>query len=617
MINKIRTYIEEKKYYQALELIETELSKISDIQTNEVDYTDLLQSRIIAKFFLGEKDVIVRDQVRKEMFPSETVHLVENTYPIKLIYKSSFQEKCDAYINTVYVDNPFQETTRMSATHELLNRMGNEELERQIKHQPRKVKGDFIILEHETMSAPSSYHILFYSEEDTDLGLLEAGITNVLNDVCKKRLRSISFFPLGFDLVVRAEQSQKNFLAEKIADKTAEIIVGYILANKHKFIPKINFNFVTVITMLVYQKAFSKWADFKKPYFNLMKQISEKEKNIVNGALTRDPHYIESLKEIAYAVDDKSSILLLGETGVGKSFLSHILQKNSSRSGKPFKEINCQQITRDLIYAQLFGSVKGSYTGATSDKDGAIKAAEGGVLFLDEIAYADLDVQRSLLKFFDDGKYSRLGEERITQQADVKLIFGTNVDLEKSVEENTFAHDLLERISSNRLTIPPLRKRKDDIPLFIEYFKNDININSSFKVEIPKETVELLTTYNWPGNIRQLGHYIGDMFRKARSKNILFVNPSMIFANPPRNELRTKNPMRILEKTLLEILQSWEIDNGNLLEAVVKPMLSKLYVENFKGKVKESNKFIGIDGTRGSKNALTMFHKKYHEIKDT
>ncbi len=400
MINKIKAHFEQKEYLLALELIDERLAAIDDIHSNESEYAELLQLRVVSKYNLGEKDVIIRDQVRKDMFPSETYHYVENTYPIKLIHKSSFQEKCDAYINTIYVEDPFQNTTRMSATTEFVHRIGEDEIVRQVRSQLQKAKGDFVVLEHKNMSAPMSYHILFYSAEETDLGLLEVGITNVLNDACKKRLRSISFFPLGFDLVVRAEQSQKNILAEKIADMTAEIIVGYILANKNKFIPKITFNFVTVLTMLVYQKAFSKWADFKRPYFNLMKQIPEKQKNIVEASLTRDPGYIEALKETTFGIDDKSSILLLGETGVGKSFLSRILHKNSSRSGKPFKGINCQQITRELIYSQLFGAVRGSFTGATADVMGAIEAAEGGVLFLDEIGYADLEVQRTLLKFF-------------------------------------------------------------------------------------------------------------------------------------------------------------------------------------------------------------------------
>jgi len=461
-----------------------------------------------------------------------------------------------------------------------------------------------------------SYHILFYEDGDFDAALLEEGIKNVLSDASKRRLRSLSFFALGFDLVARAEQKQKNILAGKIADKTAEIVVGYLLSNKNKYIPKLVFNFVSVLTMLTYEKAFSKWADFKKPYFAVMKQVSERQKNIVVGALTRDQGYIEKLKELTFSMDDKSSILLLGESGVGKSYLSKVLHKNSSKSGSPFKEVNCQQISRELIYTHMFGAVKGSYTGATRDIAGAVETAEGGILFLDEIAYADIEVQRSLLKFLDEGKYSRLGEESVTKHADVKLIFGTNVDLEKGIEENAFAHDLYERIAQNIVTIPPLRNRRDDVGLLVEYFKNDLNSNSAFKIEIQKETVELLQTYNWPGNVRQLGHYLGDIFRKARNKNILVITADMITTNPPRNDLKAKNPIRNLEAVLLELLPTWKPEKGDLLSEIIKPILAKIYIEDFHGVIKQSSKYIGIQGTRGTKKALTPFYEKYPKLKD-
>ncbi len=196
------------------------------------------------------------------------------------------------------------------------------------------------------------------------------------------------------------------------------------------------------------------------------------------------------------------------------------------------------------------------------------------------------------------------------------MIFGTNVDLEKSIDENTFAHELFERIDKNVLTIPPLRNRKGDIPLLVEYFKNDINQNSGFKIEISKETIELLMEYNWPGNIRQLGHFIEGVFRKARSKNILIITRENILASPPRNDLKTKNPFRNLEISLREILKTWQIENGSMLEELVKPMLSKLYVGDFKGKVKEANKFIGIDGIRGTRNALQKYFEKYTDSQD-
>lgn len=613
----IKTLFTENKYSEALELIESKLLDIVDIKMHEEEYSELLHLRVFAKFNLKEQDVIIRDQVRREVFPSETYHKVDNRCQIKLIYQSAFADKSNAYVNTVSIDNPFSGVTPRSASIEFIKRIGEGEIIKQIKKQRGKIGGDFIILEHDNLSAPMSYHILFYSKDIIDFQLLERGIINVLNDASKRSLKNLSFFPLGFDLVCIAGDNQAAQIAESIADKTAEIIVGYILGNKNKFIPQITFNFVTVLTMVTYQKAFSKWADYKKSYFTVMKQITEKQNKIIKATLTRDPEYIEQLKELTFAIDDENSILLLGETGVGKSFLSKKLHEYSVRRGNTFKEMNCAQITRELIYAQLFGAVKGSFTNANKDIVGAIEAAEGGVLFLDEIGYADIEVQRSLLKFLDEGKYTRLGEESKPKVAHVKLIFGTNIEMQMSIEKNTFAFDLFERIDKNVLTIPSLRQRKEDIPLLAAHFINILNDNSSFKIEVPKETIEVLQQYSWPGNIRQLNYYIGDIFRKARNNNVLVLTPGFVDSYPPRNKLYTKNPFQEFELSLLSILKSWDPVDGKLLEIIIKPMLSKLYIEDLKGLVKESAKTIGIDGSRGERCALTHYREKYSEIKDT
>lgn len=615
MIDHIESLLEAKNYHQALELIEQNLDTVVSTGDESI-YFKLFELRVIAKHYLQETDAIIRDHVRREKFPSAAYHTIETSHKIKLIYKSAFLEQSDAYINTVSADNPFDIVSERSATVEFIKCLGREEIEQQIKTQLSKSRGDFIKLAHKNMSAPMSYHILFYHKNSVEYETLEIGIKKVLDDVSKNRLKTISFFPLGFDIVLQVDQNQKHQLAHQIADKTAEIIVGYIIENKQRHIPTIVFNFVSTLTMQTYQKAFSKWADIKKPYFSVMKQVTEKQKKIVKEALTRNSKYIEKLKELAFTVDDRSSILLLGETGVGKSFLSKIIHKNSIRSGNPFIEKNCQQITRELIYVQLFGAVKGSFTGASQDIKGAIDKAKGGILFLDEIANADLEVQRSLLKFLDEGKYFRLGKEGVEEKADIKLIFGTNVELEKEITANTFSHDLFERISHNSLTIPPLRARREDIPLLVEYFKNDINQNSQFKMELQRDAIELLTTYNWPGNVRQLLHYLGDIFRMTRSRNIPLVTPEVILEKPPRNELRQNNPESKLEVSLLEILNSWETKNGDILDSVVKPILSKVYSEDFKGKIKESNKYIGIDGTRGSKSALSRYIEKYQNKKN-
>lgn len=614
MLTEIESLIDHKEYEKALNQIDYDISQITDYKSDEKTYTDLLQLRVGVKQQLGEVDAIIRDQVRRDLFPSETIHLVAGKFPVKLIYKVAFLEKCDAYVNTVFIENPFQNVSDRSASIEFIKKMGAEEVEKQVNVQKGKEAGDFIILQHDKLSAPMSYHILFYSNDDSNIDLLEKGIKKVLDDACQRKLSKLSFFPLGFGLVNKSSPDQKNSVAESIADRTAEIIIGYINDNQRKAIPEITFNFVTVLTMITYEKAFNKWVNYDKNYFNIMRQIEKTQKIIIEAALTKDPNYIEKLKDLTSIINEGSPILFLGESGVGKSFLARILHRNSLRASKKIKELNCSKIRGDTIYAQLFGWKKGSYTGAINDGPGAIGAAEGSTLFLDEIGYADLEVQQMLLKFVEERQYSRLGEEETVRSANVKLIFGTNVDIQKNIDKGIFSHDLYERISGNEITIPPLRDRRDDIPLLVTYFLREINNNNSISIEVPESAMKEIMSFNWPGNTRQLQLYIEKLVRKARRENVNKIKIEYVKNDPPRNEMRKKNTLKNVEDALSEALNSWSSENGNLLDEVIKPILANIYVKEFKGNVKKSGKMIGMDGTRGNVSTLTKNLEKFKEM---
>ncbi len=503
MLKEIQSLIDKKDYEKALQKIDSELSRIKDFQTDEKLYTNLLQLRVSVKLNLGEVDAIIRDKVRSDIFPSETTHIVYGKFKIKLVYKSAFQENCDAYVNTVHVENPFQEESERSSIKEFIKKLGIDEINNQIKGQLPKKEGDYIILRHTKLSAPMSYHILFYSENNDNIDLIEKGIEKVLDDACKNKLYKISFFPLGYDLIRRtSEQNEQKLIAEKIANKTAEFITRYISENSNRNIPEIIFNFVSVPTMMNYEKAFNKWTGYDKKYFAAIKQIEAKQKALIDASLTRDKEYVEKIKDLASSIDDENPILILGETGVGKSFLAKLIHLNSNRSKNNFKQLNCSLVKNERIYSQLFGWGKGTFTSSVKDGPGAIGAAEGGTLFLDEIGYADLDTQQMLLKFVEEKIYSRYGEEEIERSADVKLIFGTNVDIKKNIDNGTFANDLYERISKSEITISPLRERKNDIPLLVENILRKLNENNNIKVEILPIAMEKIKDFNWPGNIR-------------------------------------------------------------------------------------------------------------------
>ena len=613
---EIQSLIDKEEYEQALHEIETELDHIVDIKLEEQKYTTLLQLRVGVKQQLGIVDAIIRDQVKSDIFPSETNYVIDKKFKIKLVLNGIFKEKCDAYVHAVYREDPFQiGLDERSSIIEFIKQIKIEEIDKQIKGQLPKPSGELIILHHDQLSAPMSYHILFYSKEDNNIELLKTGIKNVLDDACKRNLKKISFFPLGYDLVHRfVNDNDREAMAEKLADKTAEIITMYLNENIKKEIPEIVFNLIRFSIMKTYEKAFNKWSARDKNYWAVMNQIEKSQKSIIEKSLTTNKEYIEKLKELGSNINEDNPILILGETGVGKSYLAKLIHENSLRAKGPLKKLNCSLVKSDRIYTILFGWKKGSFTGAVKDGIGAIGAAEGGTLFLDEIGYADLEVQEMLLKFVEEKKYSRFGEEEIERSAHVKLIFGTNVDIKKNIDNGTFANDLYERISNDEITIPPLRQRKEDIPLLVDNILRNLNENNNIKVAIPETAMEILKDFNWPGNIRQLQSYIEKITQKVRKERVNIITPMIIKKNPPRNELRIKNTLSDVEEALFNAINSWKAESGNLLDEIILPVLSKVYVKDFNGKVKESGKLIGVDGTRGNDSTLSKNLEKYNEL---
>jgi two-component system response regulator AtoC len=206
---------------------------------------------------------------------------------------------------------------------------------------------------------------------------------------------------------------------------------------------------------------------------------------------------------VAKVAGTNTTVLVRGESGVGKEVVARAIHKASPRAQKQFLKVNCAALPGELLESELFGHEKGAFTGAYRQKPGKFEAADGGTLLLDEIGEMPLRLQAKLLHVLQDGEFSRVGGERIIG-TDVRLIASTNRDLESAMRAHQFREDLYYRLNVIEIRIPPLRERREEIPLLMEEFRRRFNAQYGRNVEIPQDTVRVFLDYHWPGNIREL-----------------------------------------------------------------------------------------------------------------
>lgn len=202
----------------------------------------------------------------------------------------------------------------------------------------------------------------------------------------------------------------------------------------------------------------------------------------------------------------ESTILIQGASGTGKELVANFIFKNSSRASSPFVALNCASIPDSLIESELFGHEKGAFTDAKAMKQGLVEIANGGTLFLDEVGDISLLVQPKLLRFVQTGEFRRVGGNKVLK-SDVRFISATNKDLAEEVRTGRFREDLLYRLNVITIEIPPLKDRKEDIPLLVDWFLKN-KLKTKTQVQINPKAVEVLMKYDWPGNVRELENVI-------------------------------------------------------------------------------------------------------------
>jgi two-component system response regulator AtoC len=225
----------------------------------------------------------------------------------------------------------------------------------------------------------------------------------------------------------------------------------------------------------------------------------------LNLCISRKMQPIREL--VAKVAATNTTVLLRGESGVGKEVVARALHRASPRVNKQFLKVNCAALPGELLESELFGHEKGSFTGAYRQKPGKFEAADGGTLLLDEIGEMPLRLQAKLLHVLQDGEFSRVGGEKIID-TDVRLIAATNRDLESALRTHQFREDLYYRLNVIEIRIPPLRERREEIPLLVDHFVRKFNAQFGRTVEIPQDTIRVFMEYHWPGNLRELENNI-------------------------------------------------------------------------------------------------------------
>jgi len=270
-----------------------------------------------------------------------------------------------------------------------------------------------------------------------------------------------------------------------------------------------------------------------------------------------------------------ATVLITGERGTGKELVAKGVHFNSARSQGPFVAVNCAAIPESLIESELFGHVKGAFTGAVRDKEGKFELAEGGTILLDEIGDLRIDLQAKILRVLQERVVDRVGDAAPIP-VDVRVIASTNRDLEQAIKEEKFREDLYDRINVVALRMPPLRERRDDIPVLVSHFLKKFNKDTS--VSIDKETLGILVAYGWPGNVRELESVV-------ERASVLKRGSTITRADLPEKLLRERTGVEDIILNLPE--------QGISLEDLEKSLIIKA-LDKHKGNQTHAAEYLGI-----------------------
>jgi transcriptional regulator with GAF, ATPase, and Fis domain len=271
--------------------------------------------------------------------------------------------------------------------------------------------------------------------------------------------------------------------------------------------------------------------------------------------------------EVRLAARSGAPVLITGERGVGKECIAYAIHHYSNRAAKPFVPINCAALSRELYLSELFGHCKGAFTNATADREGKFHAANHGTLFLDELADLPVDLQIGLQRALDHGEIQRVGSDKV-HFVDVRICAATNKDIDGMVLSGAFPADLFDRLNVFRIHVPPLRERKDDIPLLLKYFSSkccsqfrsesacDECLHSDVQPCLPDSSLELLVNYHWAGNIRELKNVVLRSMARSSGREVKLETLQEVAFRSPAESQHHWNYNEAVRQLFLDALEA-------------------------------------------------------------
>jgi two-component system response regulator HydG len=403
-----------------------------------------------------------------------------------------------------------------------------------------------------------------------------------LNIIENERVRENSFFAMLLDIKMSVMDGLT--VLSKLKEKKVKLPVIMVTAfnNVRTAVETMKLGAVDFITKPVDIKLLLKIIDNISNTATLEPKIEEDDEFIFDGVYTKESfgELIELLKMVA---PTDASVLISGESGTGKELVAKAIHKNSKRGDKAFLAINCAALNENLIESELFGHEKGAFTGATALKRGKFEVADKGTVFLDEIGELPLATQAKLLRVLQEKEFERVGGTK-TIKSDVRIIAATNRDLQEMVKNGSFREDLYFRLNVFPIKLPPLRKRKADLPLLVDFFIQKY-ANSFGKIVkgYTDEFIEKLLEYNFYGNVRELENIVSRAIILSKTE---ILTPDLIPELKNDQEIKDDAPLDIKENEKNLIIKALNETGGNKSQAAKILGISRKTLHN---KIKEYN----------------------------